>query len=78
MPHAFFNVNIHVYAADLEYKSYHKILNISTEFYSLKSHVNFRTEISSGQSEERTTFFTCEKNRSSNQKPPTIFFHYIG
>ena len=52
---------------------------ISTEIYSLKSHVvNFRSEISSGQSEERTTFFTCEKNRSSNQKLRTIFFHCIG
>ena len=31
---------------------------ISTEIYSLKSHVvNFCSEISSGQSEERTTFF---------------------
>ena len=52
---------------------------ISTEIYSLKSHVvNFRSEVSSGQSEERTTFFTCEKNRSSNQKLRTIFFHCIG
>ena len=52
---------------------------ISTEIYSLKSNVvNFRSEISSGQSEERTTFFTCEKNRSSNQKLRTIFFHCIG
>ena len=31
---------------------------IRTEIYALKSHVvNFRTEVSSGQSEERTTFF---------------------
>ena len=52
---------------------------ISTEIYSLKSHVvNFRTEISSGQSEEQTMFFTHEKNRSSIQKPRTIFFHCIG
>ena len=43
---------------------------IYTDIYALKSHVvNFRTEISSGQSEERTTFFNCEKHRSSNQRP---------
>ena len=48
---------------------------IHTEIYALKSHVlNFCTEISSGQSEERTTFFTCKRHRASNQKPRTMFF----
>ena len=46
----------------------------------MKSHdvVNFRTKIRSGQSEERTTFSTCEKHRSSNQRPRTMFLHYSG
>ena len=47
-----------------------------TEIYALKSHViNFRTEISYGQSEGRTTFFTCEKHRLSNQRPRTMLVH---
>ena len=41
-----------------------------TEKYSPKSYVvNFRTQISSSQSEERTMVFTREKNDTSNQKP---------
>ena len=43
---------------------------IHTEEYSPKSYVvNFRTQISSRQSEEQTMFFTCEKNYTSNHKP---------
>jgi len=43
---------------------------IHTEKYSPKSYVvNFRTQISSSQSEERTMVFTREKNDTSNQKP---------
>ena len=43
---------------------------IHTEKYSPKSYVvNFRTQISSSQSEERTMLFTHEKNDTSNQKP---------
>ena len=46
------------------------IYYIHTEKYSLKSYVvNFRTQISSSQSEERTMVFTREKNDTSNQKP---------
>ena len=41
---------------------------IHTEKYSPKSYVvNFRTQISSSQSEERTMVFTREKNDTSNQ-----------
>ena len=43
---------------------------IHTEKYSPKRYVvNFRTQISSSQSEERTMVFTCEKNDTSNHKP---------
>ena len=43
---------------------------IHTEKYSPKSYlVNFLTQISSRQSEERTMVFTREKNDTSNQKP---------
>ena len=43
---------------------------IHTEKYSPKSYVvNFRPQISSSQSEERTMVFTREKNDTSNQKP---------
>ena len=43
---------------------------IHTEKYSPKSYVvNFRTQISCSQSEERTMVFTREKNDTSNQKP---------
>ena len=43
---------------------------IHTEKYSPKSYViNFRTQISSNQSEERTMVFTREKKDTSNQKP---------
>jgi len=43
---------------------------IHTEKYSPKSYViNFRTQISSSQSEERTMVFTREKSDTSNQKP---------
>ena len=46
------------------------IYYIHTEKYSPKSYVlNFRTQISSSQSEERTMVFTREKNDTSNQKP---------
>ena len=37
--------------------------------------VNFHMEISSGQSEKRLTFFTCEKHRSSNKRPWTMFLY---
>ena len=38
------------------------IYHIHTEKYSQKSYlVNFHTEMSSSQSEERTMFFICEK-----------------
>ena len=46
------------------------IYYIHTEKYSPKSYVvNFRTQISSSQSEELTMVFTREKNDTSNQKP---------
>ena len=46
------------------------IYYIHIEKYSPKSYVvNFRTQISSSQSEERTMVFTREKNDTSNQKP---------
>ena len=42
---------------------------IHTEKYSPKSYVvNFRTQISSSQSEEQTMVFTRERNDTSNQK----------
>ena len=48
---------------------------IHTEIYALKSHVvNFRTELSSGQSEERMTFFTCEKHRRPIRGHERCFF----
>ena len=49
---------------------------IHTEKYSPKSYVvNFRTQISSSQSEERTMVFTREKNHTSNQNRERCFFH---
>ena len=48
---------------------------IHTEKYSPKSYVvNFRTQISSSQSEERTMVFTREKNDTSNQNRERCFF----
>ena len=48
---------------------------IHTEKYSPKSYVvNFRSQISSSQSEERTMVFTCEKNDTSNQNRERCFF----
>ena len=47
---------------------------IPTEKYSPKSYVvNFRTQISYSQSEERTIFLTREKIDTSNQNPNDIF-----
>ena len=49
---------------------------IHTEKYSPKSYaVNFRTQISSSQSEERTMVFTREKIDTSNQNRERCFFH---
>ena len=49
---------------------------IHTEKYSPKSYVvNFRTQISSSQSEERTMVFTREKNDMSNQNRKRCFLH---
>ena len=51
------------------------IYYIHTEKYSPKSYVvNFRTQISSSQSEERTMVFTREKNDTSNQNRERCFF----
>ena len=51
------------------------IYYIHTEKYSPKSYVvNFRTQISSSQSEERTMVVTREKNDTSNQKPKRCEF----
>ena len=48
---------------------------IHTEKYSPKSYVvNFRTHISSSQSEERMMVFTREKNDTSNQNRERCFF----
>ena len=48
---------------------------IHTEKYSPKSCVvNFRTQISFSQSEERTMVFTREKNETSNQNRERCFF----
>ena len=48
---------------------------IHTEKYSPKSYVvNFRPQISSSQSEERTMVFTREKNDTSNQNRERCFF----
>ena len=48
---------------------------IHTEKYSPKSYVvNFRTQISSSQSEERTMVLTREKNDTSNQNRERCFF----
>ena len=48
---------------------------IHTEKYSPKSSVvNFRTQISSSQSEERTMVFTRERNDTSNQNRERCFF----
>ena len=47
---------------------------IHTEKYSTKSYVvNFRTQISSSQSEERTMIFTRGKNDTSNQNRERCF-----
>ena len=46
---------------------------IHTKKYSPSYVVNFRTQISSSQSEERTMVFTREKNDTSNQKPQCEF-----
>ena len=52
------------------------IYYIHTEKYLPKSYVvNFRTQISSSQSEERTMVFTREKNDTSNQNRERCFFH---
>ena len=51
------------------------IYYIYTEKYSPKSYVvNFRTQISSSQSEEQTMVFTREKNDTSNQNRERCFF----
>ena len=51
------------------------IYYIHTEKYSPKSYVvNFRTQISSSQSEERTMVYTREKNDTSNQNRERCFF----
>ena len=51
------------------------IYYIHTEKYSPKSYVvNFRTQISSSQSEERTMVFTREKNDTCNQNCERCFF----
>ena len=51
------------------------IYYIHTEKYSPKSYVgNFRTQISSSQSKERTMVFTREKNDTSNQNRERCFF----
>ena len=48
---------------------------INNEKYSPNSYVvNFRTQISSSQSEERTMVFTREKNDTSNQNRERCFF----
>ena len=48
---------------------------IHTENYLPKSYVvNFRTQMSSSQSEERTMVFTREKNDTSNQNRERCFF----
>ena len=48
---------------------------IHTDKYSPKSYVvNFRTQTSSSQSEERTMVFTREKNDTSNQNRERCFF----
>ena len=51
------------------------IYYIHTDKYSPKSYVvNFRTQISSSQSEERTMVFTRETNDTSNQNRERCFF----
>ena len=51
------------------------IYYIHTEKYSPKSYVvDFRTQMSSSQSEERTMVFTREKNDTSNQNRERCFF----
>ena len=57
------------------YAYIHLIYYIHTEKCSPKSYVvNFRTQISSIQSEERTMVFTREKNDMSNQNRDQCFF----
>ena len=59
----------------LIHSSFYDIYNyyIHTEKYSPKSYfVNFRTQISSSQSEERAMVFTREKNDTSNQNREMI------
>ena len=51
------------------------VYDTHTEKYSPKSYVvNFRTQISSSQSEERTMVFTREKNDTFNQNRERCFF----
>ena len=57
------------------YNVYMGLYYIHTEKYSPKSYVvNFRTQTSSSQSEERTMVFTREKNDTSNQNRERCFF----
>ena len=52
----------------------HYYYYIHIEKYSPKGYVeNFRTQISSSQSEERTMVFTSEKNDTSNQNRERCF-----
>ena len=56
-------------------REHNNIHYIHTEKYSPKNYVvNFRTQISSSQSEERTMVFTREKNDTSNQNCERCFF----
>ena len=60
---------------EVQQKKKKVVYYIHTEKYSPKSYVvNFRTQISSSQSEERTMVFTREKNDTSNQKPQRCEF----
>ena len=53
-----------------------QVFYIHTEKYSPKSYVvNFRTQISSSQSEERTMVFTREKKWYVQSESRTMFFH---
>ena len=52
------------------------IYYIHTEKYSQKSYlINFHTEMSSSQSEERTMFFICEKKWYLKSELQMMFFH---
>ena len=62
-------------ARELFHISFSFFYYIHTEKYSPKSYVvNFRTQISSSQSVERTMVFTREKNDTSNQNRERCFF----